>query len=109
MGTVVVIAIGLFLGWIWIRDQQDKQKALQSAKDEYFASLERLSADPGNTNMRVECLEKGRIYYALILPDTHTVHCRNGIRVGTSDHQDNTAGREARIAADIAARTAKAA
>jgi hypothetical protein len=51
------------------------------------------------------CLERGRAFYAMAIPDTFTLVVGTNT-FGTQDYQNNTACREARIAADIEARIA---
>ena len=108
-----LIAIGgvsLFISFLrWAIKQEranakQRQEELDLTKRHYETTLRFLQSNPEDPQARVSCLEAGRRYYELVMPDTHTVHYRNGLPVGTSDAQDNSAGREARISSDIEAR-----
>ena len=80
-----------------------KRSRLAAAEDAYRVALDHLAANPADPGARVRCVETGRAYYALTVPDTYTAVIGSNV-FGTQDYQNNTAGREARIAADIEAR-----
>ena len=87
-----------------INDTQKHNKAMIAEyHDAYNDALDYLAAHPTDPTVRVTCVEIGRVYYAATIPDTFTAVIGTNT-FGTQDYQNNTAGREARIAADIEAR-----
>ena len=86
------------------REAERQRKHLESLRTLYEKALEKLEADAHDRDSRKRALTFGRAYYAAVMPDTYTQHFVDGMPAGTSGHQNNTAGREARIAGDIEAR-----
>jgi Na+-transporting methylmalonyl-CoA/oxaloacetate decarboxylase gamma subunit len=81
----------------------EKRRERAEVKKAYDDALDYLAQHPTEPRARIECLERGRAFYLMTIPDTFTLVV--GERTfGTQDYQNNTAGREARIAADIEAR-----
>lgn len=103
----VAFGVPLILCVLWyIRDRGNAAEAAESfraAAASYQAALDYLAAHPEDPQARLVCLERGRLYYSMAVPDTYTLVVGTN-EFGTQDYQNNTAGREARIAADIDAR-----
>ncbi len=105
MGPWIVLAVIVFAVlayFAWQYDQRKKAEKLAIARA-YKDALDNLVQHATDPQARLACLECGRAFYAMTIPDTFTLVV--GERTfGTQDYQNNTAGREARIAADIEAR-----
>ena len=92
----------LLLAWlIHIGNEAERfrQERIDVSKNVYDLALKMLALKPNDPDIRVKCLEDGRAYYQLIIPNTQTMQ---GTRVIFT--ADNSANREARIQADINAR-----
>jgi len=70
-----------------------------AAQANYASALHELMSKPHDPNVRIKCLNAGRDFYQITIPDT--VLRQGGQRIAMTD---NSANREARIAADIEAR-----
>ncbi len=105
MGPWIVLAVIVFAVlcvFAYQYDQKKKTEKLAIARA-YQDALDYLAQHPTDPSARLGCLERGRTFYAMAIPDTFTLVV--GERTfGTQDYQNNTAGREARITADIEAR-----
>jgi hypothetical protein len=110
MSIFVLADIVLIVSTFWygisysIEEQKRNQARINRMKQDYDDALCLLEKRPANPKSRLNCLDVGRVYYEATMPDTMTVHYNNGIPVGTSGHQNNSVGREARINSDIEAR-----
>ena len=107
IGTLFLIASPFVIGglYLWMRASEDQVAAgehLARLDDAYRRALDYLALHPTDPSARASALQAGRAFYADAIRDTFTLHI--GETMGTSDHQNNTTAREARIAADIEAR-----
>lgn len=101
IGLVLCIAGPMLIGFQYILDTRaERDRQLVALKAEYDLALHELENSPHEKSLRVSALEKGRSYYALLMPDTQTVN-RYGVPIS---EQNNSSGRELRIQADIEAR-----
>ena len=98
LGTPVMLGL-VWLVRMGIRDSEVRQKRFEVTKNLYELSLKMLEMKPHEPNLRLQCLEEGRAYYQLIIPDTQSTQ---GGHVFLTTN--NSANREARIQADINAR-----
>ena len=106
VGAVFGTPVVLFLTWLVLLgiadNENDKanEERMDKAKQLYDLALKMLALKPDDPDVRTKCLESGRLYYELAIPDTQTMQ---GNRVIFTT--DNSANRETRIQADINART----
>jgi hypothetical protein len=98
--AVIIFAVLMYFAWKYDRKKKAQMLAIARA---YQDALDHLAQHPTDPGARVACLERGRAFYALTIPDTFTLVVGEKT-FGAQDYQNNTAGREARIAADIEAR-----
>ncbi len=98
-----VIALATLVAYRIHAVQKHNKAMIAEYHDAYNDALDYLAAHPADPTVRVTCVEIGRVYYAASIPDTFTAVIGTNA-FGTQDYQNNTAGREARIAADIEAR-----
>lgn len=104
LGIVLVVVLGggslaILFAWSVMGDRARRRRFLE-ADARYKTALEFLRLNPSHEDARLRCIEAGRAFYLITSPNTITVHSGGGM----SGHQDNSAGREARIQADIEAR-----
>ena len=105
--VIVMTIVVALICWGMVAARANAEQArenLEVTRSAYEATLSVLQMNPTDPDIRAKCLSWGRRYYGETMPDTHTIHLQNGIPVGTSDHQNNAASREARINSDIEAR-----
>jgi hypothetical protein len=88
-------------------DKSRREDAIAQAKVLYNKALDLVQSEPDDPVFAQKALDAGRLYYGLLMPDTYTQHYVDGVPTGTSGHQNNAAGREATIAADVQVRRIK--
>lgn len=101
--VVVLGVVGLAIRGIIKLFLAERRARWEAARNNYAAALQFLRANPTHPNARGACVDTGRVYYSLVMPDTATVHYQGGVITGVSNAQNNAASREAAINADIEA------
>jgi hypothetical protein len=100
---LAIVAAGVVFVINARRNEARRKARVAAITNAYQEALDYLASHPADPQARLACLEHGRAYYAMTIPDTFTAVIGRAV-FGTQDYQNNTAGREARIAADIEAR-----
>lgn len=104
-GGLFVVSVVALVVYLLSRHEAEKKEQgarLRAIALAYRKALDDLAANPTDPRARPACLERGRAFYATAIPDTFTLVFGTHV-FGTQDYQNNTAGREARIAADMEA------
>ena len=65
MDTTTWVVIGVVIAIGGLKAAWQQSKALENAKKDYLSALSRLESDPGDTQHRIDALEKGRAFAAL--------------------------------------------
>lgn len=74
MGYFIVSAVVILLiSWAYFNTKSNQNEELSNIREEnkkkYYDSLNLLSSDSNNVQLRVDALEKGRKYYASLRPN----------------------------------------